>query len=84
MFQLAIVPRDSGASTHVDHDSLLAHLVERKRGIDGAPIEFDGAANAVDTASKDDDTMVVEGNVVGGGVIRGLNSELVNVPDNPS
>ena len=58
--------------TYVDHDSLLAELVERHGRVDGAPIELDGATNTVDTATEHENTVVIEGNVVGSGIVGGL------------
>lgn len=56
-------------STYVDHDSLLTKLVQRHSGIDSAPIELDRATNTVDTATKDENTVVIECDIVGGGVV---------------
>lgn len=53
----------------VDHDSLLAKLVERHGSVDSAPIELNRATNAVDTAAENKYTMVVKGDIVGGGVV---------------
>lgn len=58
--------------TYVDHDSLLAELVERHGRVDGAPIELDGATNTVDTATEHENTVVLECDVVGRGVVGGV------------
>lgn len=55
--------------TYVDHDGLLAKAVKSHGGIDRTPIELDRATNAVDTASENDCAVVIEGNIVGGGVV---------------
>src|SRR3569833_388767 len=47
----------------VDHDRLLAHLPERLRRADGAPIELDRAADAIHTAAQDDGAVVVKGDI---------------------
>ena len=60
----------------IDHDCLLSELVEGQSSIDRAPVEFYGASNTVDTASKNKHTMVIKRNVVGGGIVCGL--EFVN------
>ena len=56
----------------VDHDSLLAELVQRHGSVDSAPIELDRATDTVDTATKDECAVVVECDVVGGGVVGSL------------
>jgi hypothetical protein len=58
--------------TYVDHDSLLAKLVQRHGSVDSTPIELDGATNTVDTTTENEDAVVVEGDVVGGGVVGSL------------
>jgi len=72
---------NSAQRTYVDHDCLLAELVEGHGGIDSTPVELDRTANAVDTASEDNDAMVVEGNIVRGGVVRGV--QVVRVRGEP-
>ncbi|GFF30855.1 LOW QUALITY PROTEIN: hypothetical protein IFM46972_03049 [Aspergillus udagawae] len=61
-----------GLGVVVDHDSLLAHVPQGEGGVDRTPIEFDRASNTVDTASKNDDTVVIEGDIVGGSVVGGV------------
>ncbi|KAG2007663.1 hypothetical protein GB937_008476 [Aspergillus fischeri] len=56
----------------VDHNSLLAHAPQRQGGVDRTPIELDRASNTVDTASENDDAVVIESDVVGGSVIGGV------------
>lgn len=58
--------------TYVDHDSLLAHLLECKGSADSAPIELDGRTNSVDSTSKNESSVVIEGDIVGGGVVRSV------------
>ena len=53
----------------LDHNSLLAKCVQGACSVDSTPIELDGASNAVDTASENKNTVVVERNIVGGGVV---------------
>lgn len=59
-------------STYVDHDCLLAKLVQRHSCVDSTPVELDGTANAVDTAAQHNYAVVVECNIVGGGVVGGV------------
>jgi hypothetical protein len=58
--------------THVDHHRLLAELVERHGRVDSAPIELDRATNTVDTAAEYKNTMVLECDIVGRGVVSGV------------
>lgn len=51
-------------STHVDHHGLLAELAERHSGVDSTPIELHRASNTVDTAAENDDTVVIELDIV--------------------
>jgi hypothetical protein len=50
--------------TYVDHNCLLAELSKGHGSVDSAPIKFNRAADAVNTASEDDDAVVVEGDIV--------------------
>jgi hypothetical protein len=68
---------EPGSSTHVNHNGLLAERAEGHSGVDSTPIEFDGATDAVDTASKHDDTVVVEGDIMRRGIVRGV--EVVSI-----
>jgi hypothetical protein len=56
----------------VDHHSLLSKRVEGASSVHGAPIEFDRTTNTVYSRAKDKDTVVVECDVVGGGVVGGV------------
>lgn len=68
-----MIHQTKGGGTHVvDHDSLLAELVKRHGSVDSAPIELDGASNTVGTAAEDENTVVVEGDVVRRGVVGGV------------
>jgi hypothetical protein len=51
-------------ATYIDHNGLLAELVECESGVDGTPIEFHRAADTVDTASENDYTVVIECHIV--------------------
>lgn len=48
----------------VDHDSLLALLLEGESSVDSTPIEFDGGSDAVDARSQYNNTVVVELDIV--------------------
>jgi hypothetical protein len=48
----------------LNHDSLFAHVFQCKCRADRAPIKFHGAANAVYSTAENDDSVVVEGDVV--------------------
>jgi hypothetical protein len=50
--------------TYVDHHSLLAEFAQRHSGIDSTPIKLNGTSNTVDTAAENDDTVVVECDIV--------------------
>jgi len=63
--------------THVNHDSLLTHGSKCLGRAHGAPIELDRASDTVNTASENDGTLVLKGNVVGRGVVGGV--EIVGV-----
>jgi hypothetical protein len=54
----------------IDHHSLLAELVKRHGCVDGTPVKLDRATNAVDTATQDDDAVVVKGHIVGARIVR--------------
>jgi hypothetical protein len=56
----------------VDHDSLLSERVEGAGSVNGAPIELDRAPDTVDAATKHKNTVVIECDVVGRGVVRGV------------
>jgi hypothetical protein len=58
--------------TYVDHHCLLAELVERHGRVDGAPIELDRATDTVDTAAEHENTVVLECDIVGRGVVGGV------------
>jgi hypothetical protein len=58
--------------TVVDHNRLLSKLVEGHGSVDSAPIKLHRASNAIYTTSKDENTVVIECNIVGGGVVGGL------------
>ena len=66
-----------GLGVVVDHNGLLAHLAEGEGGVDSAPIELDGATDTVHTATQNDSSVVIEGNIVGGSVVGGV--EVVGV-----
>lgn len=61
-----------GLGVVVDHDSLLAHAAQGKSGVDSTPVKLNGASNTVDTASQNDDTVVIEADIVGGSVVGGV------------
>ena len=65
------ISRD-GLRVVVDHDSLLAHVAELASAGNGAPVELDTAADAVDTTAKNHSALVVELDVVGGGIVGGI------------
>ena len=54
------VYRRGGWWTYVDHDGLLAHLPQSEGGADGTPIELDGTADTVNTASQDKGALVLK------------------------
>jgi hypothetical protein len=56
----------------VDHDSLFALLLEGESGVDSTPIELDGGTNSVAARTEDNDTVVVELDVVGRRIIGRL------------
>jgi hypothetical protein len=56
----------------LDHHGLLPELVQSHGGLDSAPVELDRAADAVDTTSEHNYTVVVEGDIVGCSVVRSL------------
>jgi hypothetical protein len=58
--------------TYVDHNGLLAKAVKSHGGIDRTPIELDGAANTIDTATENNCAVVIEGNIMGRGVVGGV------------
>lgn len=58
--------------TYINHHSLFAELAQRHGGVDSTPVELHRASNAVDTTSKHNDAMVVEGDIVGGGIVRSV------------
>lgn len=66
--------------TYVDHNGLLAEAVKSHSGIDSAPIELNRAADTVDTATKDNCAVVVEGNIVGGGVVGRVLFDINSTP----
>lgn len=43
-----------GEPTYVDHDSLLAHLLQSESRTDGAPIELDGASDSIYSRPEND------------------------------
>jgi hypothetical protein len=53
-----------GRAAYVDHDSLFAHLLQSERCTDCTPVKFNGAANAVHTAAENDDSVVVETDIM--------------------
>ena len=61
-----------GLRVVVDHDSLLALLLEREGGVHSTPIELDGATDTVDTRSENQDTMVVELDVMRARIISSI------------
>lgn len=63
---------DGGTYIIVNHHSLLPKRIERARCIDSAPVEFNRASNAVNTAAQHEDTMIVKGDIVGRGIICSL------------
>jgi hypothetical protein len=48
----------------VDHDSLLALLLEGESSVDSTPIELDGGSNSVAARTQNNDTVVVKRYVV--------------------
>jgi hypothetical protein len=56
----------------VDHDSLLALLLKGESSVDSTPIELDGGTNSVAARTEDNDTVVVELDVVGRRIIGRL------------
>jgi hypothetical protein len=62
--KLAIIRTRQGSLAYIDHDSLFAHLLQSERCTDCAPIEFNGAANSVHAAAENDDSVVVERNIM--------------------
>ncbi len=63
---------------------------QRQGSIDGTPIELNGATNTVDTATKNDSTVVIKGDIMGrrvvgsvevAGVGRELSSKSINLLD---
>lgn len=67
--QLAGRIQGTNTGSYIDHDSLLSELVERKGSIDSTPIELDRASDTVDTASENENTVVIEGDIVRRGVV---------------
>ena len=66
-----------GLGVVVDHDGLLAHGPEGLSGADSAPIELDRGTDTVDAAAENDGTLILECDVVGRGVVGGV--EVVGV-----
>lgn len=58
-----------GLRVVVDHDSLLALLLEGESSIDSTPIELDRTTDTVDTRSEDQNTVVVELDVMSACVV---------------
>jgi hypothetical protein len=56
----------------VDHDSLFALLLKGESSVDSTPIELDGGTNSVAARTEDNDTVVVELDVVGRRIIGRL------------
>ena len=73
---LVVVGRD-GLRVVVDHHGLLAHLAQRADRRDGAPVELDRRADAVDARAEDDRPRLVEFDVVLVAVVRHVEVELV-------
>jgi hypothetical protein len=48
----------------VDHNSLLALLLEGESSVDSTPIELDGRSNSVAARTQNNDTVVVELHIV--------------------
>ncbi len=59
--RLAIIRTRKESLTYIDHDSLFAHLLQCQSRADCAPIEFNGAANAVHAAAENDYCMTQSG-----------------------
>lgn len=76
---LAVCLSGIGSQTYVDHNGLLAHLLQGKGGADGTPIEFDGATNSVDTTAENDSSMVVESHIVSCGIVGCVHCKKISI-----
>ena len=59
-------------AAYVDHDSLLAHLLQSERCTDCTPVKFNGAANAVHAAAENDDSVVIKSHIVRSSIVGGV------------
>ena len=48
----------------VDHNGLLALLLKGESGVDSTPIELDGGSNSVAARTQNNDTVIVEADIV--------------------
>lgn len=56
----------------VNHDGLLAHLLKSEGCANCTPIEFNRRTDSVNAGSKNDSSVVIEGHVVSGGIVGGV------------
>jgi hypothetical protein len=62
--QAHAVGKQNKSLTYINHDSLLAHLSQGEGSADGAPVEFNRAPDPVYSTPKNQNSVVVEGNIV--------------------